>query len=118
MFEMKMMVKRSKIGPKSTPDKPKNGDLMDVNEAAAFLRVDRKTVYRLFADGSIPHRKVGPRFITTRNAILKWIEAGMKVDQKEQQSTTDDIVDVLKNSDPKTRAVLFKNTSFRIRAGR
>ncbi len=33
------------------------------------------TVYDLFASGTLPARKVGRKWITTKAAILRWIES-------------------------------------------
>jgi excisionase family DNA binding protein len=37
--------------------------------------VSRDTVYELFQSGDIPGRKVGRKWITTKAAILRWIES-------------------------------------------
>lgn len=42
--------------------------------AAALLTVSADTVYDLFAKGELPGRKVGRKWITTKAAVLRWIE--------------------------------------------
>jgi excisionase family DNA binding protein len=37
-----------------------------VQEAARFLRVSTKTIYRYCAQGVLPHKKVGPKLIRMR----------------------------------------------------
>jgi excisionase family DNA binding protein len=40
-----------------------------------LLTVSPDTVYDLFKRGELPSRKVGRKWITTRNALLRWIES-------------------------------------------
>lgn len=42
--------------------------------AAALLTVSPDTIYDLFAKGELPGRKVGRKWITTKAAVLRWIE--------------------------------------------
>ncbi len=49
-------------------------EVLDVQMAAALLMVSRDTVYDLFAAGELPGRKVGRKWITTKAAVLRWIE--------------------------------------------
>ena len=48
--------------------------------AAALLTVSVDTVYDLFAKGDLPGRKVGRKWITTRAAVLRWIESSLSSD--------------------------------------
>jgi excisionase family DNA binding protein len=49
-------------------------EVLDVQGAAALLTVSADTVYDLFAKGELPGRKVGRKWITTKAAVLRWIE--------------------------------------------
>jgi excisionase family DNA binding protein len=49
-------------------------EVLDVQGAAALLTVSADTVYDLFAKGDLPGRKVGRKWITTKAAVLRWIE--------------------------------------------
>jgi excisionase family DNA binding protein len=49
--------------------------VLDVHGAAALLTVSADTVYDLLAKGELPGRKVGRKWITTKAAVLRWIEA-------------------------------------------
>ena len=49
-------------------------EILDVHMAAAFLTVSRDTVYHLFQSGQLPGRKVGRKWVTTKAAVLRWIE--------------------------------------------
>jgi excisionase family DNA binding protein len=50
-------------------------DVLDVPMTATLLMVSRDTVYDLFASGELPGRKVGRKWITTKAAVLRWIES-------------------------------------------
>jgi excisionase family DNA binding protein len=47
-----------------------------VKRAAELLTVSTDTIYDLFKRGELPGRKVGRKWLTTRNALLRWIERG------------------------------------------
>jgi excisionase family DNA binding protein len=49
--------------------------VLDVKVAAELLTVSADTVYDLFKRGELPGRKVGRKWLTTRNALLRWIES-------------------------------------------
>lgn len=51
-------------------------EILTVEEAAEFLRVDRKTVYVYVARRKIPHQRLGKRIILSRSALIAWIAAG------------------------------------------
>src|ERR1700730_3834821 len=52
----------------------RSGEVLDVQGTAALLTVSADTVYDLFANGELPGRKVGRKWITTKAAVLRWIE--------------------------------------------
>jgi excisionase family DNA binding protein len=45
-----------------------------VRGAAALLTVSADTAYDLFQKGELPGRKVGRKWVTTKAALLRWIE--------------------------------------------
>jgi excisionase family DNA binding protein len=47
--------------------------LFTAEEAARYLRLHVKTVYRLLREGKIPGRKVGGRWRFHRDALEKWL---------------------------------------------
>jgi excisionase family DNA binding protein len=52
-----------------------SGECLTVREAAALLRLDRKTVYQLVADDKLPGvRRVGRSIRLFRPALMKWLE--------------------------------------------
>jgi excisionase family DNA binding protein len=66
---MRTKHKHKRAKPKPRPD------VLGVHETAALLTVSADTVYDLFAKGELPGRKVGRKWLTTRAAVLRWIEA-------------------------------------------
>lgn len=50
-------------------------DVMTADEAAEFLRLDRKTVYGYARRGVIPHQAVGRRMLFSRTALVSWLGA-------------------------------------------
>lgn len=66
--------------PKKKTRRPKNkaGDVLNVHMTAALLTVSIDTVYDLLKRGELPGRKVGRKWLTTRNAVLRWIENSLE----------------------------------------
>ncbi len=50
-------------------------EVMTADEVAAFLRLDRKTIYGAAAAGKIPSRRVGRRLLFSRRALEAWLQA-------------------------------------------
>jgi excisionase family DNA binding protein len=60
---------------RATPIAPgRSPEVLDVRGAAALLTVSADTIYDLFSKGELPGRKVGRKWITTKAAVLRWIE--------------------------------------------
>jgi excisionase family DNA binding protein len=52
-------------------------EVLTVDELAALLRVDRKTVYAQIARGEIPGvRRLGKTIRISRDAVLRWLAEG------------------------------------------
>jgi excisionase family DNA binding protein len=60
--------RRAKPSPTRIPE------ILDVAAAAQFMTVSSDTVYSLFQRGELPGRKVGRKWVTTKAAVLRWIE--------------------------------------------
>jgi len=52
---------------------PGDPEVMDADDVAAFLGLDRKTVYDYAGRGEIPHRRLGKRLLFSRSAIVRWL---------------------------------------------
>ena len=53
----------------------RTSEVLDVKMTAELLMVSADTIYDLFKRGELPGRKVGRKWLTTRNAVLRWIES-------------------------------------------
>jgi excisionase family DNA binding protein len=62
------------------PANSRTSEVLDVPMTAALLTVSTDTVYDLFKSGELPGRKVGRKWITTRSAVLRWIESSSEQD--------------------------------------
>jgi excisionase family DNA binding protein len=54
----------------------KNSDILDVDEAAALLKVSRRTVYNHVKAGKIPHARVGRKLLFSRAKLNQWVADG------------------------------------------
>jgi excisionase family DNA binding protein len=54
----------------------KNGDILDVDEAAILLKVSRKTIYRRVKADTLPHARVGRKLLFSRQKLHQWIALG------------------------------------------
>jgi excisionase family DNA binding protein len=59
----------------------KTSDILDVHMTAELLTVSPDMVYDLFRKGELPGRKVGRKWLTTRSAVLQWIESTSEEDR-------------------------------------
>lgn len=61
----------------TSPAAEPGSDVMTVDEAAAFLGVDRNTVYEYTTRGVIPHQRLGKRILLRRGALIAWLDASL-----------------------------------------
>lgn len=52
--------------------------VLTVEEAARFLRVNRKTLYDAIHERSFPARRVGARYCIYREAMLDWLRGDIR----------------------------------------
>jgi excisionase family DNA binding protein len=52
-------------------------DVLTADEAAAFLGVDRNTVYDYANRGVIPHQRLGKRILFRRGALVSWLDSSL-----------------------------------------
>jgi len=50
------------------------GDVLTIEELAAYLKISKSTAYKLVREGRIPSRKVGRHWRFLRGAIDRWLE--------------------------------------------
>ncbi len=61
------------IWTRATEPPPPPTDVLNADEVAHLLRVDRKTVYDAAGRGHVPHRRLGKRLVFSRTALLDWL---------------------------------------------
>ena len=54
----------------------KNGDILDVMEAAALLKVSKETPYKRVRDNAIPHARLGRKLLFHRQSLIQWVANG------------------------------------------
>ncbi|MGH7096319.1 MAG: helix-turn-helix domain-containing protein [Stellaceae bacterium] len=89
-----------------TAPPPRSAEVLDVHNAAALLMVSADTVYDLFGRGELPGRKVGRKWITTRSAVLRWIE---------NTSTDDALIRAIERGDGEALAKAMNNGKLKLR---
>ena len=80
-----MPPRKSRANKSSTPQQTtfiepqpqvKNGDILDVDEAAILLKVSRKTIYNRVKARTLPHARVGRKLLFSRQKLSQWIALG------------------------------------------
>jgi excisionase family DNA binding protein len=61
---------------KPAPPPVKNGDILDVDEAAALLKVSKKTVYNRVKENTIPYARLGRKLLFHRQSLIQWVADG------------------------------------------
>ena len=73
---------------KSTPQ-VKNGDVLDVAEAAALLKVSKETIYKRVRDNKIPHARLGRKLLFHRQTLVQWVaDGGDKAESEDGEQLT------------------------------
>ena len=54
----------------------KNGDILDVDEAAALLKVSKKTLYNRVKNNRIPHARLGRKLLFSLAKLTQWVSDG------------------------------------------
>ena len=54
-----------------------DGDILTLDEVAAYLKAGKRTVYRLAASGEIPAFKLGGTWRFRRSELDRWIAASI-----------------------------------------
>ncbi len=54
------------------------GEVLTLDEVAAYLKAGKRTVYRLAAEGKLPGFKLGGTWRFRRSDLDKWIAAKLK----------------------------------------
>lgn len=54
-------------------EKRQPADVMNADEASAWLRIPKSTLYKLCSDGELPAAKVGRHWRFHRDTLEKWL---------------------------------------------
>ena len=52
----------------------KTGDVLTIEELAAYLKIPKSTLYKLVREGRIPSQKIGRHWRFRKGAIDCWLE--------------------------------------------
>jgi excisionase family DNA binding protein len=55
-------------------------EILNIDAIAGLLLVSRDTAYDLLKSGQLPGRKVGRKWLTTRAAVMRWIEQSLEAE--------------------------------------
>ena len=50
------------------------GEVLTIEELAAYLKISKSTLYKLVREGSLPCKKVGKHWRFHKNAIDEWLK--------------------------------------------
>jgi excisionase family DNA binding protein len=71
------MSDKAAVAPGAPDRGPQLAEVLTVDELAALLRVERKTVYAAIRRGEIPGvRRIGALLRVSRDAVLAWLAQG------------------------------------------
>ncbi len=56
----------------------KIGDILTIEELAAYLRIPKSTLYKLVREGKVPSQKIGRHWRFLKNAVDRWLEKNAK----------------------------------------
>jgi len=76
-----MLLARMPVAARSSPSAPsrtlalgpKLGEILTVNEVAEYLKIPKKTVYKMVRSGDLPAFKAGKHWRVHRPELGKWI---------------------------------------------
>ncbi len=52
-----------------------SGDVLTIEELAAYLKIPKSTLYKLVREGKIPSQKIGRHWRFRKEAIDRWLDA-------------------------------------------
>lgn len=51
----------------------KNNDILTIEEAAEYIKLGKRSIYKLAKSGEIPHKKVLNKYRFVREDLIKWV---------------------------------------------
>jgi excisionase family DNA binding protein len=52
------------------------GEVMTIEELAAYLKISKSTLYKLAREGKVPSNKIGRHWRFQKRSIDRWLEGG------------------------------------------
>jgi excisionase family DNA binding protein len=74
---------RKALGEQSSQSSSIDDKPLNIEEAAAFIKKPKSTVYQLTSNRQIPFSKMGKQLLFFKKDLLLWIEEGKKKTRKE-----------------------------------
>jgi len=65
-----------------------NDDIMTVDEVAEYLKVSKKSIYRLVKSGKLPAKKVLNKWRFSRDRVKEWICGEKQEENKDEESSS------------------------------
>lgn len=53
---------------------PTSGEILTIDELAAYLKISKSTLYKLVREGKLPSQKVGKHWRFRKEAIDRWLD--------------------------------------------
>lgn len=60
----------------------KPGDVLTIEELAAYLKIPKSTLYKIVREGKIPSQKVGRHWRFRKVAIDRWLEETRAIERE------------------------------------
>lgn len=97
---------------------PRTPDILNVRGVAALLTVSTDTVYELLSSGQLPGRKVGRKWLTTRNAVMRWVEESMEAEtaRRAKRAGDDAALQAIETGDRAALAKALQSGAVRVKA--
>ena len=48
-------------------------DALEINDVAAILKYNRKTVFRIIATGELPYIVIGRKYYVAKDSLVEWM---------------------------------------------
>ncbi len=84
-IELNQEILKSMKNPEAEVEK-NNTEIMNIDEAAVYLKMAKQTVYSMISRRILPYFKRGKRVFFRRAELLTWLEKGRKYTNEEIQS--------------------------------
>lgn len=74
---------------KDTPEPPQQDEILDIKDAAAFIKLSIPSMYRLCNNNEIPNFKKGKKILFSKQELTNWAKTGRRKTLKEMAEMAD-----------------------------